>query len=136
MRHVLRSTAVMLAALLGAASMAFAPATAAPSAATCRGPQYPTGVCKVYFNKGQYHRGDKAKFYSDRAFKPGETVTGKLVCQKKFTLKPGPWKAGDQGRVRGHFTIADKTPYGTCKFTLRGKTTGATAVGTFKVVKG
>jgi len=136
MRHVLRSTAVTLAALLAAASMAFAPATAAPAAATCRGPQYPTGVCKVYFNHGQYHRGDTAKFYSDPAFKPGESVKGKLVCKNDFTRKRGPWTAGTHGRVRGQFTVPDKAPLGTCKFTLRGVTTGATAVGTFKVVKG
>lgn len=137
MRHVLRSTAAILVALLTAGSMSLATASAAPGATTrCRGPQYPNGQCKIYFDHGHYHRGATANFYTDRAFKPGETVRGKLVCQKNFVVRHlGPWTARSRGRVRGDIIVPKKAPFGTCQLTLTGKTTGAKASGTFKVVR-
>ena len=142
MRHVLRSTATLFAVSLAATTLSFASATAStgtagsPTATRCHGPQYPTGECKVTFGKGRYHRGDHPHFVSDPAFKPGERVVGHLHCQDQFTRKRGPWDAGGKGRVRDSFHVPAKTPLGTCRFTLKGKTTGATASGTFKVVKG
>ena len=135
MRHVLRSTGAILAAVLTAGTMSFAATTTASAATRCRGPQYPNGECKIYFEHGRYHRGDRANFYTDKAFKPGEGVRGRLVCQNDFTRKRGPFEANSNGRVRDHIHVPDHAPFGTCRLTLTGKTTGAKASGTFKVVR-
>jgi hypothetical protein len=128
-----------LATALGLGGFAASPAAAAPAihhgCPLGHKGHYPPGKCRIFFNKGTYHRGGKVKFESGKVFKTNERVGEKLFCRGGYSKFYGTVRAGSNGRVHDTIKLAKHVPTGTCTLRLTGKRSGVRISGSFHVEK-
>jgi hypothetical protein len=96
---------------------------------------YPPGQCRIFFNRGSYHRGQTVRFETGKVFRTHERVAEKLTCRNGYHKFLGTDRAGSQGRVRDHFRLANNVPFGTCTLRLTGRHSGVRIRGSFQVVR-
>jgi hypothetical protein len=97
---------------------------------------YPPGQCRIFFDRGVYHPGQKVKFVSGKVFRNHERVTELLVCHKnRYHKSYGTKKAGPRGRVRDHIRLSKNVGAGGCRLVLTGKHSGVRIHGHLKVRK-
>lgn len=94
---------------------------------------YPPGQCTISFDLSAYFPGETGHLTTDKAFKRGETVSGRADCAKGRHFHLGPYTANSHHRVNGSFDVPKPFPRGTCSVTLHGHTSGWTASGSFYV---
>jgi hypothetical protein len=95
---------------------------------------YPPGQCRIFFNKGSYHRGSTVRFESGKVFKSHELVNEKLFCAHGYSKFLGTDRAGSHGRSKDHFKLSKHVPLGSCRLRLTGKHSHVRIHGTFNVV--
>jgi hypothetical protein len=96
---------------------------------------YPPGQCRVFFNRGSYHRHSKVSFESGKVFRTGERVGESLRCGRHYHKFLGTTKAAKSGRVNDSFRLGKHVPLGSCTLRLTGRHSGVRIHGSFSVVK-
>jgi hypothetical protein len=97
---------------------------------------YPPGQCRIFFNKGTYHRHGLVKFESGKVFRTHEKVGEELFCNHhRFHKGVGPTRAHRSGRAVDHFRLGKHTPFGKCTLRLNGRHSHVRIRGSFHVRK-
>jgi hypothetical protein len=96
---------------------------------------YPPGQCRIFFNRGSYHRHSIVRFESGKVFRTNEQVAESLRCGKHYHKFLGTDQAGSHGRVKDHFRLGRHVPFGTCTLRLTGRHSGVRIRGSFRVVR-